>query len=43
VGEATAKTHVRRVLAKLELRDRVQAAVFAYEHGLIAPGSGRAP
>jgi DNA-binding NarL/FixJ family response regulator len=43
LGEATAKTHVRRVLAKLELRDRVQAVVFAYEHGLVAPGTSRAP
>ena len=36
VGEATVKTHVARVLTKLQLRDRVQAVVFAYEHG-IAP------
>jgi DNA-binding NarL/FixJ family response regulator len=35
IGEATAKTHVARVLMKLELRDRVQAVIFAYESGLV--------
>ena len=37
LSEATVKTHVGRILAKLHLRDRVQAVVFAYETGLIRP------
>jgi DNA-binding NarL/FixJ family response regulator len=37
LSEATVKTHVGRILAKLELRDRVQIVVFAYENGLITP------
>lgn len=40
LGEATIKTHVTRVLRKLDLRDRVQAVVVAYESGLVQPGSG---
>lgn len=38
LGEATVKTHVSNCLAKLHLRDRIQAVVFAYEAGLILPG-----
>lgn len=38
VSEATVKTHINRVFAKLQLRDRTQAVIFAYESGLVRPG-----
>jgi DNA-binding NarL/FixJ family response regulator len=38
LSQATVKTHISAILTKLDLRDRVQAAVFAYETGLVRPG-----
>jgi len=40
LSEATVKTHVRRILTKLHLRDRVQAVVYSYETGLVVPSQG---
>jgi DNA-binding NarL/FixJ family response regulator len=40
LSETTVKSHITRILAKLDLRDRVQVAVHAYEHGIVRPGQG---
>jgi DNA-binding NarL/FixJ family response regulator len=39
LGEATVKTHVARIFAKLDIHDRAQAVVLAYESGLVQPGA----
>jgi DNA-binding NarL/FixJ family response regulator len=43
LSEATVKSHIVRILARLGLRDRVQVAVYAYEHGIVRPGQGTSP
>jgi DNA-binding NarL/FixJ family response regulator len=43
VEESTIRTHVKRILMKLDLRDRVQAVIFAYETGINQPGAGANP
>jgi DNA-binding NarL/FixJ family response regulator len=43
VGESTIRTHVKRILMKLDLRDRVQAVIFAYETGVNRPAVGAEP
>ena len=43
LSEATVKSHIVRILAKLGLRDRVQVAVYAYEHGIVRPGQDPRP
>lgn len=41
ISETTVKTHVNHILSKLGVRDRIQAVVLAYDHGLVEPGAGR--
>jgi DNA-binding NarL/FixJ family response regulator len=43
LGQATVKTHVAAILRKVGVRDRVQAVVFAYEHGIVEPGHSASP
>jgi DNA-binding NarL/FixJ family response regulator len=43
VSDGTVKTHVARILSKLDLRDRVQVVVFAYERGIVEPGVRSSP
>jgi DNA-binding NarL/FixJ family response regulator len=43
LGEGTIKTHVSHIFAKLQLRDRAAAIVFAFDHGLVAPSPRRKP
>jgi DNA-binding NarL/FixJ family response regulator len=39
LGETTVKSHIARILAKLDLRDRLQVVVFAYEKGIVRAGA----
>jgi DNA-binding NarL/FixJ family response regulator len=41
ISETTVKTHINHILAKLNVRDRIQAVVLAYDHGLVEPGGSR--
>src|SRR5690606_33811153 len=43
VSEGTVKTHVKRILSKLDVRDRTQAAVFAFDSGFVTPESASEP
>lgn len=43
IAHSSVKTYVNRLLTKLDLRDRTKAVVYAYEHGIVLPGSGRDP
>jgi DNA-binding NarL/FixJ family response regulator len=43
LAETTVKTHVAAILRKLGLRDRIQAVIYGYEHGLIRPGEPGLP
>jgi DNA-binding NarL/FixJ family response regulator len=43
LSETTVKSHIARILAKLDLRDRVQVAVYAYEYGIVRPGHRTPP
>jgi DNA-binding NarL/FixJ family response regulator len=43
LSEATIKSHITRILARLGLRDRVQIAVYAYENGIVRPGRSTPP
>ena len=43
LSDATIKSHIARILSKLGLRDRVQIAVYAYEHGIVRPGQRTPP